>query len=319
MKVLLAGRVAEQITFGRITTGASDDLKRVTAIARSMVDDYAMGTHIRSHQVPSQDFRTSEALRQIRDEEVQAIAEEAYRGAHQLLSDHRDLLDLVAEQLARERGHRARRDQGDHGGPPRAQRRDAEDRAGRRRSRRAEVYASRGRRAVPRGRLDQAQIHSGRMFGLIDHIGVATDDLEASLALYEGSMAMPLSHRETVEEQGVEAVLLDVGDCHVELLSPLGPGHPGRQVPRAQGARPPPRRLPRRRHLRRARPAGGRRHRADRLRAAHRHPPEPGRLPSPPLDGRRAHRNRPTREGTLKWQKKTRRSRSGSGSGRSCP
>ncbi len=99
MKVLLAGRVAEQITFGRITTGASDDLKRVTAIARSMVDDYAMGTHIRSHQVPSQDFSTSEALRQIRDEEVQAIAEEAYRGAHQLLSDHRDLLDLVAERL----------------------------------------------------------------------------------------------------------------------------------------------------------------------------------------------------------------------------
>ena len=58
------------------------------------------------------------------------------------------------------------------------------------------------------------------MFGLIDHIGVATDDLEGAIALYEGSMEMPLSHRETVEEQGVEAVLLDVGDCHVELLSP---------------------------------------------------------------------------------------------------
>ncbi len=64
------------------------------------------------------------------------------------------------------------------------------------------------------------------MFGLIDHIGVATDDLEASLALYEGSMEMPVAHRETVEEQGVEAVLLDVGDCHVELLSPLGPETP---------------------------------------------------------------------------------------------
>ena len=64
------------------------------------------------------------------------------------------------------------------------------------------------------------------MFGLIDHIGVATDDLDAALALYEGSMAMPLSHRETVEEQGVEAVLLDVGPCHVELLSPLGPDTP---------------------------------------------------------------------------------------------
>jgi methylmalonyl-CoA epimerase len=64
------------------------------------------------------------------------------------------------------------------------------------------------------------------MFGLIDHIGVATDDLDASLALYEGSMAMPVAHRETVEEQGVEAVLLDVGECHVELLSPLGPDTP---------------------------------------------------------------------------------------------
>jgi len=64
------------------------------------------------------------------------------------------------------------------------------------------------------------------MFGLIDHIGVATDDLDASLALYEGSFAMPVAHRETVEEQGVEAVLLDVGACHVELLKPLGPETP---------------------------------------------------------------------------------------------
>jgi cell division protease FtsH len=101
MKVLLAGRVSEQITFGRITTGAADDLKRVTMIARSMVYEYGMGTTIRSHQVPEDDFTTSEALRQTRDEEVQAIAEEAYRGAHQLLADHRDLLDEIAERLLR--------------------------------------------------------------------------------------------------------------------------------------------------------------------------------------------------------------------------
>ena len=56
MKVLLAGRVSEQITFGRVTTGASDDLSRVTAIARSMVHEYGMGTTIRSHQVPADDF-----------------------------------------------------------------------------------------------------------------------------------------------------------------------------------------------------------------------------------------------------------------------
>ena len=99
MKVLLAGRVSEQITFGRVTTGAADDLSRVTAIARSMVYEYAMGTTIRAHQLPADDFTTSESLRQTRDEEVHAIAEEAYRGAHRLLADHRDLLDEIAERL----------------------------------------------------------------------------------------------------------------------------------------------------------------------------------------------------------------------------
>jgi methylmalonyl-CoA/ethylmalonyl-CoA epimerase len=60
------------------------------------------------------------------------------------------------------------------------------------------------------------------VFGLIDHVGVAVDDLDAALALYEGTFGMPVAHRETVTEQGVEAVLLDVGDGHVELLRPLG-------------------------------------------------------------------------------------------------
>jgi methylmalonyl-CoA/ethylmalonyl-CoA epimerase len=61
------------------------------------------------------------------------------------------------------------------------------------------------------------------VFGRIDHVGVAVDDLDAAIALYEKSFEMELAHRETVESQGVEAVLLDVGDGHVELLSPLGP------------------------------------------------------------------------------------------------
>ena len=64
------------------------------------------------------------------------------------------------------------------------------------------------------------------MLGRIDHIGVATDDLDGALALYEGTLGMPVAHRETVESQGVEAVLLDVGDGHVELLRPLGPETP---------------------------------------------------------------------------------------------
>ncbi len=65
-----------------------------------------------------------------------------------------------------------------------------------------------------------------RMFARVDHIGVAVDDLEAAIALYRDTLAMELVHREVVEEQGVEAVLLDVGENHVELLAPLGPDTP---------------------------------------------------------------------------------------------
>ncbi|HST41483.1 MAG TPA: methylmalonyl-CoA epimerase [Conexibacter sp.] len=64
------------------------------------------------------------------------------------------------------------------------------------------------------------------MLGRIDHIGVAVEDLDAALALYEDALRMPVVHRETVTEQGVEAILLDVGEGHVELLKPLGPDTP---------------------------------------------------------------------------------------------
>ncbi len=61
------------------------------------------------------------------------------------------------------------------------------------------------------------------VFERIDHIGVAVEDIEAGIALYGQSFELELSHRETVASQGVEAVLLDVGEGHVELLAPLGP------------------------------------------------------------------------------------------------
>jgi methylmalonyl-CoA/ethylmalonyl-CoA epimerase len=61
------------------------------------------------------------------------------------------------------------------------------------------------------------------VFGLIDHVGVAVSDLDRAIALYEGTFGMPPVHRETVEAQGVEAVLMEVGEGHVELLRPLGP------------------------------------------------------------------------------------------------
>jgi methylmalonyl-CoA/ethylmalonyl-CoA epimerase len=64
------------------------------------------------------------------------------------------------------------------------------------------------------------------VFGRIDHIGVAVADLDAAIALHEQTYGMPVVHRETVESQGVEAVLLDVGDGHVELLRPLSADTP---------------------------------------------------------------------------------------------
>jgi methylmalonyl-CoA/ethylmalonyl-CoA epimerase len=59
------------------------------------------------------------------------------------------------------------------------------------------------------------------VFGRIDHIGVAVDDLDGAIAHYRDKLGMREQHRERVEEFGVDAVLLEIGDGHVELLAPL--------------------------------------------------------------------------------------------------
>ena len=64
------------------------------------------------------------------------------------------------------------------------------------------------------------------MFSRIDHIGVAVEQIDEALELYRDSFELDVAHREVVEEQGVEAVLLDVGENHVELLAPLAPDTP---------------------------------------------------------------------------------------------
>jgi len=64
------------------------------------------------------------------------------------------------------------------------------------------------------------------VFDRIDHVGVAVEEIDASLALYRDLFALDVAHREIVTEQGVEAVLLDVGENHVELLAPLAPDTP---------------------------------------------------------------------------------------------
>ena len=75
------------------------------------------------------------------------------------------------------------------------------------------------------------------MFGEIDHIGVAVEDLDEGIALYRDRLGMREQHRETVEEFGVEAALLEIGGAHVELLTPVQPGQRRGEVPRAQRPR----------------------------------------------------------------------------------
>jgi methylmalonyl-CoA/ethylmalonyl-CoA epimerase len=64
------------------------------------------------------------------------------------------------------------------------------------------------------------------VFRRIDHIGIAVADLDAAIAVHENTYGMRVVHRETVTSQGVEAVLLDVGENHVELLQPLADDTP---------------------------------------------------------------------------------------------
>lgn len=61
------------------------------------------------------------------------------------------------------------------------------------------------------------------MLGEIDHIGIAVESIDESLGLYRDRLGMREQHRETVDEQGVHAALLEIGDAHVELISPIGP------------------------------------------------------------------------------------------------
>jgi cell division protease FtsH len=99
MTVLLGGRIAEQIVFGEVTTGASDDLKRVSEVAHAMVYDYAMGTPGTAQRAIAEGDAGSEQFRRVRDEEQQELAFEAQRAAHELLTRQRGKLEEFALAL----------------------------------------------------------------------------------------------------------------------------------------------------------------------------------------------------------------------------
>ena len=112
LAVLLGGRVAEEIVFGEVSTGAHDDLMKATDIAKSMVKEYGMSERL-GHMTFERERRSvfldvtpnfsskdySEQTAREIDNEVRRIIEDAYTRVKTVLSDKRDLLDRVAKTL----------------------------------------------------------------------------------------------------------------------------------------------------------------------------------------------------------------------------
>jgi cell division protease FtsH len=99
LKVLFGGRMAEEVVFGRVTTGAADDLRKITEISRSMIEDYGMGSQLIARADGSSSELLSEVTRSKRDQEQQALIDEAQWEARCLIVDHRELLDKLAAAL----------------------------------------------------------------------------------------------------------------------------------------------------------------------------------------------------------------------------
>ena len=99
MKITLAGRAAEQVVFGRISTGAADDLEKVTVLARSMVFEYGMSESVTSRTMRADNYALSEETKRLRDQEQALLTDVAFTEAVRLLTKHRASLDRVATAL----------------------------------------------------------------------------------------------------------------------------------------------------------------------------------------------------------------------------
>lgn len=107
---LLGGRVAEQLVLGDISTGASNDLQRATALARDMVVKYGMSERLGAISYDSdQEVFIGRSMSQARsyseevagliDEEIKAILDAAYRRCTEILSENREALEVTAQYL----------------------------------------------------------------------------------------------------------------------------------------------------------------------------------------------------------------------------
>ncbi len=108
IKVALGGRVAEEVVFGDLTTGAESDIQQLTRIARAMVGRWGMSRAIGPIAVMPADgmgpllpgvSETSEATQRMVDDEVRRIVEAAHREVTELVRAHRNNLDSLVEGL----------------------------------------------------------------------------------------------------------------------------------------------------------------------------------------------------------------------------
>jgi cell division protease FtsH len=97
--VLLAGRTAEQLVFGEVTTGAANDLQRVAEITHAMVHQYAMGSAAMPQRAVLDVDAVSDITRRIRDEEQRELAYEGHSLAQSLMTTHRAKLEELAAAL----------------------------------------------------------------------------------------------------------------------------------------------------------------------------------------------------------------------------
>ena len=99
MKVMLAGRAAEQIVFGAVTNGAANDLERVTELARSMIFEFGMGDEVASRTMRADNYALSEHTKRVRDQEQSRLTDLAFAESLRLLTKHRHPLDTLAHAL----------------------------------------------------------------------------------------------------------------------------------------------------------------------------------------------------------------------------
>jgi cell division protease FtsH len=106
--VMLGGRAAEQVVFGTISTGASDDIKRASELARRMVAEFGMSERLGNVRYATEQYQylageagvsASQDTLWVIDDEVQKIIKAQYERAQQLLVDHRTALERLSKQL----------------------------------------------------------------------------------------------------------------------------------------------------------------------------------------------------------------------------